>query len=117
MISSAGVTEVWGDYSIASRQCNRTVEGGDLAGTGKRQSTMEHLEHCNCDQCLLVQMMADDCTVRQCGWKSWYLRDAPTLHVFIEQQCRALGFHDHSEDILQDCFLIGFRNVANHKYT
>lgn len=78
---------------------------------------MEHPEECNCDQCLLAQMMDDDCRVRQSGWEAWYSRDATAMLAIIKRYCSAAGFQDHSEDILQDCFLIGFRNVARGKYT
>jgi DNA-directed RNA polymerase specialized sigma24 family protein len=83
-----------------------------------RQSAMDHLNDCDCDcdQCLLARMRAADGAVRQSGWEAWYRRDAAALLAFIDRRCRTLGWQDHSEDILQDCFLIGFRNVSNGKY-
>jgi RNA polymerase sigma factor (sigma-70 family) len=77
---------------------------------------MDHLTDCSCDQCLLMHMRAANAAERQRGWEAWYRRDAPTIQAYIERRCLALQCSEHSEDILQDCFLVGFRNVSNGLY-
>lgn len=78
---------------------------------------MNHPTDCHCDQCLLLQIRSGEASVRQRGWESWYQRDAPVLRAYIERRCQALGYLAYSEDLLHDCFLIGFRNVANGRYS
>lgn len=78
---------------------------------------MVHQTHCDCDQCLLTQMQATDVTKRQQGWDAWYQRDALALHSFIARRCQMQRFPEHSEDILHDTFLIGFRNVSTGRYS
>jgi len=77
---------------------------------------MNHHTGCDCEQCLLAQMTADDPAVRQSGWAAWYRRDAPVIRAFVERRCRALGCQEQGEDLLQDSFLIGFRNVSRGAY-
>jgi RNA polymerase sigma factor (sigma-70 family) len=77
---------------------------------------MDHLADCTCDQCLLIHMKAASAAERQRGWEAWYQRDAPTIQAYIQRRCFALRCPEHSEDILQDCFLIGFKNVSNGNY-
>lgn len=78
---------------------------------------MAHQTHCDCDQCLLTQMRSTDATERQKGWDTWYQRDALALHTFIQRRCQIHQFLEHSEDILHDTFLIGFRNVSTGRYS
>lgn len=77
---------------------------------------MDHLTDCSCDQCLLMQMRAANAAERQRGWEAWYRRDAPTIQAFIKRRCLALQCPEHCEDILQDCFLVGYRNVSKGLY-
>jgi len=53
---------------------------------------------------------------RQRGWNAWYARDAATLLRYIERRCQAMGCSDHSEDMLQDTFVIGFRNISTGRF-
>lgn len=68
------------------------------------------------DQHLLVLMRASNAVERQQGWDAWYRRDAPTIQSYIKRRAFLLRCMEHSEDILQDCFLIGFKNVSNGNY-
>jgi RNA polymerase sigma factor (sigma-70 family) len=77
---------------------------------------MNHQPDCICDQYLLAQMQSTNPTTRQCGWDAWYRRDAPILQRFIERHCQDLHCLEFSEDLLQDCFLTGFRNISNGHY-
>jgi RNA polymerase sigma factor (sigma-70 family) len=77
---------------------------------------MEHLTECDCDRCLLLHMRAPGHAERQQAWAAWYRRDAPALFSFIDRRCGKFKCREHSEDILQDCFLIAFRNVSNGTY-
>lgn len=77
---------------------------------------MTHRTGCDCDQCLLVQMCAANDAARQRGWEAWYRRDAATLQTFIEQRCRVLQCPEHSEDLLHDTFVTGFRNISSGRY-
>jgi RNA polymerase sigma factor (sigma-70 family) len=61
-------------------------------------------------------MRTADAVERQRGWDAWYRRDAPVIQTYIERRCHVLGLPGHSEDLLQDCFLIGFKNVSNRLY-
>jgi RNA polymerase sigma factor (sigma-70 family) len=61
-------------------------------------------------------MRSHDAVERRQGWEAWYERDAPALIGYIERRCRAHKCPDHSEDISQDTFLIGFRNVSSGRY-
>ena len=67
---------------------------------------------CNCDQCLLAQMSATSAAERQKGWDAWYQRDAAALLAFIRRRALLVGCAEHSEDVLHDTFLVGFRNVS-----
>jgi RNA polymerase sigma-70 factor (ECF subfamily) len=62
-------------------------------------------------------MQAGDPAERKQGWEAWYRRDAQCLLHFLQQRCRALGCPDQAEDLLQDCFVIGFRNVASGAFS
>ena len=72
----------------------------------------EHLE-CNCDRCLLTLMKSPKACERQRGWESWYQRDAATLLTFIQRRAIPLHCMEHGEDILHDCFLIGFKQISS----
>lgn len=78
---------------------------------------MDHLTDCTCDLCLLIHMRSADAAERQRGWQAWYCRDAAAVDAFVRRRCGALRCADHSEDVLQDCFLIGFRNVSTGRYS
>jgi RNA polymerase sigma factor (sigma-70 family) len=78
---------------------------------------MDHLTDCTCDQCLLIHMRSTDAAERQLGWQAWYCRDAAAVDAFVRRRCSAFYCADHSEDILQDCFLIGFRKVSTGRYS
>jgi RNA polymerase sigma factor (sigma-70 family) len=71
---------------------------------------------CACDQCLLEQMNATDPAIRTRGWEEWYRRDAPALQRYLERRCRRLHGVEHSEDLLHDCFVIGFRHISSGRY-
>lgn len=79
--------------------------------------TIHHRPTCNCDLWLLMQMRSENPVDRQRGWEAWYLRDAPVLRGYLGRRCQALHCPTHSEDILQDCFLTGFRNISGGRYT
>lgn len=78
---------------------------------------MNHRPDCNCDPCLLAQMQSSNPAERQRGWTAWYSRDAATLLRYTERRCQTLGCGEHSEDMLQDTFVIGFRNISTGHFT
>jgi RNA polymerase sigma factor (sigma-70 family) len=63
-----------------------------------------------------MQMTGSDGAVRQQGWEVWYLRDALVLSAFLEQRCRAMNCSEACEDILQETFVAGFKNVSCGRY-
>ena len=77
---------------------------------------MSHMSDCHCDQCLLAMMTATGAQLRQQGWQIWYERDRVALQRAIDRQCKALGCSLYSEDILQDAFVIGFRNISRGEF-
>lgn len=77
---------------------------------------MDHHAVCTCDQCLLSQLLSALPGERRQGWHAWHQRDAPALFAYIDRRCRLFHCVEHSEDILQDCFLIAFRNIAQGAY-
>jgi RNA polymerase sigma factor (sigma-70 family) len=77
---------------------------------------MAHFSESTGDQLLLMQMRATDAAVRQQGWEAWYKRDASDLQRYIYRHAYNLRCAQHSEDILQDCFVIGFKNVSSGAY-
>lgn len=71
---------------------------------------------CHCDQCLINQMQTPDETERRKGWEAWYRRDYLSLRTLVERRCRAWQCLEHSQDIIQDSFIIGFENIASGRY-
>jgi len=76
----------------------------------------EHLAICDCDRCLYVQMKAPEPQVRQSAWARWYQRDGLALQKYLERRCRILRCVEHRDDLLHDCFVIGFRNVSSGRF-
>lgn len=77
---------------------------------------MGHPGECTCDGCLLLRMRSPLPGERRDGWAAWYQRDAQALLASIERRCSLLRCRGYGEDLLQDCFLIAFRNVAQGAY-
>ena len=77
---------------------------------------MIHAQDCSCDPCLLALMHTDSRVQRQVGWERWYQRDYAAIHGYVARRCRAVGCTEHSDDIIQDAFMIGFRNIGNGSY-
>lgn len=77
---------------------------------------MTHPQDCSCDPCLLAHIRAADRAQRQAGWEQWYARDHATIQRYVNQRCHAVHCAQHSDDIVQETFIIGFRNIANGQY-
>ena len=75
-----------------------------------------HLSNCDCDSCLLTQMRSSDAVARQRGWEAWYERDGAILLAYLLRRCHLLGCPDQSEDLVQDTFIAGFRNISCGHY-
>ena len=53
---------------------------------------------------------------KRASWEAWYVRDKAALLAFVNGRTGSLGFNNIAEDIVQNAFEIGFRNIINHKY-
>ena len=72
--------------------------------------------HCNCDQCLVEQMTSSDKAIRPKGWQTWYERDHKFLQDRVKYRCIAFSCFVHSQDIVQESFIIGFKNISSRRY-
>ena len=77
---------------------------------------MTHPQNCSCDPCLLALMQADDREPRQTGWDRWYQRDYERIQRYVTRRCHGVGCVAHSDDIVQETFVIGFRNISSRRY-
>lgn len=77
---------------------------------------MNHQSDCTCDRCLLALLTAPAAVQRQQGWQAWYDRDRSAVYGYIVRRCRNLGCVEHSDDILQDTFLIAFKNLNSGRF-
>jgi RNA polymerase sigma factor (sigma-70 family) len=73
-------------------------------------------KNCDCGPCLLHQIQAVDPSTKQSGWAAWYLRDRDALYAYVAKRATAIGGLPLVEDIVQDSFEIGFKNVTNGRY-
>jgi len=67
------------------------------------------------DEALVRQMQCSNPKLRAESWQRWFERDSDELRKYV---CGRIGQWNssHSEDILQECFLIGFINVSSGQY-
>jgi DNA-directed RNA polymerase specialized sigma24 family protein len=61
-------------------------------------------------------MRSSDAAEREQGWALWYQRDGTKLLAYLERRVHTGHSSEQSEDLLQDCFVIGFRNVSSGRY-
>jgi RNA polymerase sigma factor (sigma-70 family) len=61
-------------------------------------------------------MKSDDTCQCQQGWETWYRRDAAALLIFMQRRSQRYLCLEHCEDLVQDCFMIGFRKVSSGHY-
>ena len=80
------------------------------------QEHISHDEECTCDGCLVAQMRSVDASQRTMGWQAWYVRDGARLLASMQRRCQGLGCPEQCEDLVQDCFMVGFRNISSGRY-
>lgn len=77
---------------------------------------MNHSADCSCDACLFAMITATDKQVQQMGWQAWYERDSAIVSAYVNRRCLAMGCSGHTEDIVQDAFVIAFKNIGSGRY-
>jgi RNA polymerase sigma factor (sigma-70 family) len=76
----------------------------------------EYESTCSCDSCLLAQMRSGDAGQRKLGWQTWYERDALSIFAYLKRRCHELGCPEQSEELVQDCFIVGFKNISSGRF-